>query len=121
MKDDKVTNVRLTLAKSLRVMPVDIRDSGEVSVILRTLEDEIETWEGGGGQNMDVDVPKVKVMSTISKILENNAGASSVPLVAGSAKSKIRMSGQQTQGDNGDTRIARTDSNEDDSSSLASI
>ena len=33
MKDDKVTNVRLILAKSLRVMLEDIRDWGEVSGI----------------------------------------------------------------------------------------
>jgi hypothetical protein len=58
MKDDRVTNVRLTLAKCLRVMPPDIRDAGEVSVILSTLEDEIQTWEGGGGQYIDGSAPK---------------------------------------------------------------
>ena len=49
MKDDRVTNVRLALAKCLRVMPPEIRDEGEVSTVLSTLEEEIQTWEGGGG------------------------------------------------------------------------
>jgi len=53
MKDDRVTNVRLALAKCLRVMPKLIRDQGEVKVVLSTLEDEIYTWEGGGGQYID--------------------------------------------------------------------
>jgi len=53
MKDDKVTNVRLALAKSLRFMPLDIRENVEVSSVLRTLEDEINTWEGGGGLYLD--------------------------------------------------------------------
>jgi serine/threonine-protein phosphatase 4 regulatory subunit 1 len=57
MKDDKVTNVRLTLAKCLRVMPLEIRDEGEVCTVLSTLEDEIHTWEGGGGQYIDGSVP----------------------------------------------------------------
>lgn len=50
MKDDRVTNVRLALVKSLSVMPRDIRDDAEVSHVLRILEDEVATWEGGGGQ-----------------------------------------------------------------------
>lgn len=52
MKDDRVTNVRLTLTKCLQVMPPDIKDHGEVKKVLRTLEDEIHTWEGGGGMYM---------------------------------------------------------------------
>ncbi len=58
MKDDRVTNVRLALAKCLRVMPPAIRDEGEVSIILSTLEDEIQTWEGGGGQYIDGSAPQ---------------------------------------------------------------
>lgn len=46
MKDDRVTSVRLTLLKSLRLMPLDIRDSSEVKTILQKLEDEVHTWEG---------------------------------------------------------------------------
>lgn len=128
MKDDTVTNVRLTLAKSLRVMPIDIRDSGEVNVILRTLEDEIETWEGGGGQNIDAHIPKVKVTSaasTSSKSLTGSASnlGSSSTLEKSDAptKSKISMSGQQMQDENGASHITHSTSNEDDSNSLASI
>lgn len=53
MKDDRVANVRLALAKCLRVMPPDIRDNGEVKYILWTLEDEINTWGGGGALFLD--------------------------------------------------------------------
>merc|ERR1712232_1341107 len=35
-----------------QVMPPDIKDHGEVKKVLRTLEDEIHTWEGGGGMYM---------------------------------------------------------------------
>jgi len=48
MKDDRVTNVRLTLVKSLRVMPEDIRNMRHVSTVVRTLEEEAHTWEGDG-------------------------------------------------------------------------
>ena len=57
MKDDRVTNVRLALAKCLRVMPPVIRDDGEVEIVLSTLEDEIQTWECGGGQFIDGNGP----------------------------------------------------------------
>ena len=53
MKDDKVTNVRLVFVKSLRVMPLDIRNHDEVKDVLQTLEDEMLTWEGGGGMHLD--------------------------------------------------------------------
>jgi serine/threonine-protein phosphatase 4 regulatory subunit 1 len=49
MKDDRVTNVRLALAKCLRFLPTELREQDNVSTVLQTLEDEIDTWEGGGG------------------------------------------------------------------------
>lgn len=105
MKDDRVTNVRLTLAKCLRVMPHDIRDRGEAKTILRTLEDEIETWEGGGGQHMDVQLTKIKP-----------AYASPVKS-KGSPSKKISVKGMQMD-DHGDKKGGQYD---DDSMSLASI
>lgn len=118
MKDDRVTNVRLTLAKSLRVMPADISDRGDVHVILRTLEDEIETWEGGGGQNMQVEAPKIKAVSSVT---ESNLG--SFPIT--DAANSIKKEGKeilQTDGQIDKKLVPRVGGiNEDDSMSLASI
>jgi len=45
MKEDRVTNVRLTLMKTLQSMPPDVKDLAAVSAVLQDLEDEVETWE----------------------------------------------------------------------------
>jgi len=45
MKDDRVTNVRLTLMKTLQIMPEDVRVVDTVSNVLKQLEDEVNTWE----------------------------------------------------------------------------
>ena len=105
MKDDTVTNVRLTLAKCLRVMPHDIRDRGDAKTILRILEDEIETWEGGGGQHMDVQLTKIKP-AHVSPIKANT-----------NPSKKISVKGMQMDGP-GDKKGGQYD---DDSMSLASI
>mmetsp|Transcript_4573 Transcript_4573/g.8816 ORF Transcript_4573/g.8816 Transcript_4573/m.8816 type:complete len:978 (+) Transcript_4573:228-3161(+) len=117
MKDDKVTNVRLTLAKSLRVMPSDISDRGDVHVILRTLEDEIETWEGGGGQNMQVEAPKIK---TGSNMIDVNKGITATTKAATNMKNDGKEILRSLDG-LGDVKIPKVGSNEDDSMSLASI
>lgn len=49
MKDDRVTNVRLTLMKVLQGMPEDVRELASVSEVLQELEDEVETWESFNG------------------------------------------------------------------------
>jgi len=51
MKDDRVTNVRLTLMKVLQIMPEDVRATTSVSQVLKQLEDEVETWEAFNGNN----------------------------------------------------------------------
>eukprot|EP00553_Chaetoceros_curvisetus_P001054 CAMPEP_0204613406 /NCGR_PEP_ID=MMETSP0717-20131115/1369_1 /ASSEMBLY_ACC=CAM_ASM_000666 /TAXON_ID=230516 /ORGANISM="Chaetoceros curvisetus" /LENGTH=721 /DNA_ID=CAMNT_0051625815 /DNA_START=45 /DNA_END=2210 /DNA_ORIENTATION=- len=120
MKEDKVTNVRLTLAKCLRVMPLDIRDAGEVSIILRTLDDEIETWEGGGGQNMDTDVPPTKIkisgmsMSGSSAVDATKPAKKSETVSVYSGRNEIGVNGIQE----GKTKASRQN---DEDSSLASI
>jgi serine/threonine-protein phosphatase 4 regulatory subunit 1 len=45
MKDDRVTNVRLTLMKCLHLMPDDVRNLPNVSSVLHELDEESETWE----------------------------------------------------------------------------
>lgn len=104
MKDDRVTNVRLTLAKCLRVMPLDIRDRGDACVILRTLEDEIETWEGGGGLHMKVELPKIKSEEMTSMNEETSSSRKNQPII-----SSRHM------------EVDEEKSGEDDSMSLASI
>jgi len=115
MRDDRVTNVRLALAKCLKVMPSDIRDRGEANSILRTLEDEIETWEGGGGQHMQVQLPKIQAgIDTALSANDSNAGPSKSKKMSISG---MRMCGQgDKMGGQNDNR-----STEDDSMSLASI
>lgn len=45
MKEDRVTNVRLALMKTLQSFPADIKGLSAVSAVLQDLEDEVETWE----------------------------------------------------------------------------
>lgn len=45
MKEDRVTNVRLTLMKTLRLLPEDLRALGSIAEVIHDLEVEIETWE----------------------------------------------------------------------------
>ena len=48
-KDDRVTNVRLTLRRTLRLMPKDISKDSALQEAARSLEEEIETWESFHG------------------------------------------------------------------------
>eukprot|EP00978_Attheya_sp_CCMP212_P042406 scaffold257909_cov66-Attheya_sp.AAC.2 len=45
MKDDRVTNVRLTLIQVLRVMPLGVQKLTHVQTVVNELEDEAGTWE----------------------------------------------------------------------------
>jgi serine/threonine-protein phosphatase 4 regulatory subunit 1 len=47
MTVDCVANVRLTLTKSLKVMPRDILKESRVEEVLNTLEEELMTWDVG--------------------------------------------------------------------------
>jgi serine/threonine-protein phosphatase 4 regulatory subunit 1 len=49
MREDRVSNVRLTLVDALKVMPEDILEKENVNTILTTLEDEARTWDVGFG------------------------------------------------------------------------
>lgn len=50
MKEDRISNVRITLMKSLQVMPTDIRTSTLVKPVLKDLVDEMETWTSFGAE-----------------------------------------------------------------------
>ena len=47
MRDDRVSNVRLTLMGALRCQPPEVRDDPKLRGMLTTLEEEVHTWEGG--------------------------------------------------------------------------
>jgi len=47
MTVDCVANVRLTLTKCLKMLPVDIRKESHVEEVLSTLEEELMTWDVG--------------------------------------------------------------------------
>eukprot|EP01082_Thalassiosira_pseudonana_P001903 g2033.t2 g2033 contig11:571013-574227(+) len=47
MTVDCVANVRLTLTKCLKVLPLDIRTESHVEDVLTTLEEELMTWDVG--------------------------------------------------------------------------
>jgi hypothetical protein len=85
MTVDCVANVRLTLTKSLKVMPQDILQESHVEEVLNTLEEELMTWDVGdlplndmtlsggvstspslGGGNMGSDPEGVVMTSTMS-------------------------------------------------------
>lgn len=48
MKEDRVSNVRITLMKTLQILPADIRESSAVKHVLKDLEEESETWTSFG-------------------------------------------------------------------------
>lgn len=63
MKDDRVTNVRLTLMKVLQEMPDDIKQLASVHEVLQELEDEVETWESfNGGEQQGKPQPQMAPM-----------------------------------------------------------
>ena len=55
MREDRVSNVRLTLVAALKVMPEDILEKKETQTILTTLEEEMKTWDSGFGEPGEVD------------------------------------------------------------------
>ena len=130
MKDDRVTNVRLALAKCLRAMPPEIRDNGEVGVVLSTLEEEIQTWEGGGGQYIDGSSPNPPVVSPTKSSPTNNGTSlkKKSPAIrsqeddvnADEATQRAIERGIQ-QAEEDEQRIKQKGTDGDDSTSLASI
>lgn len=48
MKEDRTSNVRITLMKVLQLLPFDLRTSAHVKPVLRALEEECATWTSFG-------------------------------------------------------------------------
>lgn len=56
MKDDRISNVRITLMKVLQIQPRDVRISTQVKPVLRALEDENATWTSFGDDMLISDM-----------------------------------------------------------------
>mmetsp|Transcript_15482 Transcript_15482/g.28833 ORF Transcript_15482/g.28833 Transcript_15482/m.28833 type:complete len:145 (+) Transcript_15482:1563-1997(+) len=56
-KDDRVTNVRLSLRKSLLLMPNEVTQLPAFKEALRSLEEEVETWESFDGMETPFPAP----------------------------------------------------------------
>ena len=48
MKEDRISNVRITLMKTLQIMPADIRENSTVKAVTINLVQESETWTSFG-------------------------------------------------------------------------
>jgi hypothetical protein len=48
MKEDRISNVRITLMKTLQIMPAEVRESNPVKAVLSNLVEESETWTSFG-------------------------------------------------------------------------
>jgi len=51
MKEDRISNVRVTLMKVLQLMPEDVRTSAKCKPVLQNLIEEVETWESFGDES----------------------------------------------------------------------
>lgn len=121
MKDDRVTNVRLALVKCLRVMPPDIRENEEVERILHILEDEVATWETGGG-NISITADVADMTNKLDAIDIRNDDSSTTK------NSEVRSVKSATSNDTKSSTLRdqrrasrRDDNEEDDVISKASI
>jgi serine/threonine-protein phosphatase 4 regulatory subunit 1 len=71
-KDDHVTNVRLTLRKTLHLMPMDISKDPALKEAVQVLEEEVETWESFTGMQpvtptqASVAVPPTKAKTIVA-------------------------------------------------------
>lgn len=58
MKEDRISNVRVTLMKVLQLMPNDIKQSQQVAPVLQSLTEEVETWESFEGESSVLSNPE---------------------------------------------------------------
>lgn len=52
MKEDRISNVRITLMKGLQLMPPDVQSIPSVQSVLKELEEESETWTSFGEEDL---------------------------------------------------------------------
>jgi serine/threonine-protein phosphatase 4 regulatory subunit 1 len=77
-KDDRVTNVRLALRKTLLLMPDDVAELPAVKETVQCLQEEVETWESFDGIDspMPPPVQPMKGPTPIVDVRQANATAS---------------------------------------------
>jgi hypothetical protein len=76
-KDDRVTNVRLTLRKTLLLMPDDVAQLPAVKETMQSLEEEVETWESFDG--IESPMPPPSIMQTVKNVDARQANGSASP------------------------------------------
>ena len=114
-KDDRVTNVRLTLRKVLHLMPEDVNQLHAFNDALQSLEEEVETWESFNGmqeplQTAPVAAAKVSVMkpvnngsSVAAQVEERGRGVDkTIKKKHGTKKKKGAFENSQMQGNHAD-------------------
>lgn len=89
MKDDSVSNVRLTLFKCLRVMPDNVRSLLVVNAAMRQLAEELNTWDmaEAGGLKIDVAAPTGNYAKQKKKSKDNFGDGRSVQTLSTSSTS----------------------------------
>ncbi|VEU34981.1 unnamed protein product [Pseudo-nitzschia multistriata] len=113
-KDDRVTNVRLSLRKTLLLMPSDLAKSSAYQEVLQSLQEEVETWESFGG--IESCLPHDQPMHASKSIVTNPDSMTATtsngtdPTVKGvkkkgSKRDKKKGSDNNERGDNGMAHI----------------
>ena len=64
-KDDRVTNVRLTLRKALHLMPDDMTRLPSFKDAIQSLEEEVETWESFNGMAEPIPVAPIQPIKSM--------------------------------------------------------
>lgn len=59
-KDDRVTNVRLGLRKTLLLMPDEVADLPAVKAAMQSLDEEVETWESFDAVESPISAPTLQ-------------------------------------------------------------
>ena len=132
IREDRVSNVRLTLVDALKVMPEDILEKENVHTILTTLEDEARTWDVGFGAeeygNEENNVPATRRGRSASNKRSNRLKAEDRKPTTPNRRSKFdkqkaaqddaKME-KKTRQDGAEKKDDKAD--EDDANSLSSI
>jgi hypothetical protein len=99
MKEDRISNVRITLMKTLQLMPVDVRTLPLCAPVLKDLQDEMWTWESfesgeeNTGQNTGgpspMSIPSSAPQPQAKHRISLSADGSALPQVASTPDTSI--------------------------------
>jgi serine/threonine-protein phosphatase 4 regulatory subunit 1 len=77
MKEDRISNVRVTLMKALQLMPTSVQQSTKCKRVLKNLVEEVETWESFGPEPVPPDpkpAPSPTKGNAAKSIMRGTAG-----------------------------------------------